>query len=527
VALAAFAFVVLGSQLGWAESVAVKVVDAGGDIMFVEPGEAAGLRLGTRVSIGKDTFVVVELNAKTAAIRPETGQTANAAIGAAGTAEVTPRPAAREPEAFREQWPAVVAPIVGNRPTASNGPRADVVSRITIVASAFGAIGDESRASGEARVIATFDGLGGRPLGLDLDVAGRGYSVGWNRQENEPVFVRAAQLRYGNAFAIGRLRYAATSIGMLDGARVAAHTGDLELAAFGGFVPDPLSGEPETSTRFGTEIVWNAERAGWQSRIALAATGSTFDGKLDERRLSLAASAGHGRLWLDGWAEAQQFAKDNPFGAPSVQLTGAGASVTWRSPKAHAGFGVTYFRPEQSLRLAAVLPPEWLCARDASEACVGGDQWIAATASGGLRGPAWSVDAVVSGGRTDGISIGTQSDPLAVGGGGDGSAYLRGEIRASDWRFFVAPAAGKTAFASWAAVELGAGVTTSRVDASLAYRPERLEDGPADHVTLHSIVGELRTQVSPRVDLALVALATFGHDRDLLAGLATVVWRAR
>jgi len=235
---------------------------------------------------------------------------------------------------------------------------------------------------------------------------------------------------------------------------------------------------------------------------------------------SVAGSAAHDRVWLDGWAEAQTFASDNPFGAASVELVGAGAGTSWRTRDAHAGLGVTFLTPERSLRLAAALPPAWLCERDRTAMCVGGDRWIAATASAGLRRARWALDAVVSLGQTSQL---TDAETAT-----DVSGYLRGEVAAGDHvRIFGAPSAGRNAFSEWVAMEVGAGIASERVDAMLSYRPELLTDGPFDRVTLHGLTGELRVAASPAVDLALVTLATLGEDRTMLAGLVTIVWRAR
>ena len=159
------------------------------------------------------------------------------------------------------------------------------------------------------------------------------------------MFVRAAQLRYGDAadprLALGRLRYAASSVGMLDGGRASARVGAVEVAAFGGLVPDPLSGKPDTgASRFGGEVVYDAAAAAWQPRLAVTAHGSTWDGELDERRLSVVTSASREALRLDGWAELQAFPSDNPFDAGAVELTGAGATAQWRKRGRHLGVDV-------------------------------------------------------------------------------------------------------------------------------------------------------------------------------------------
>ena len=68
-------------------------------------------------------------------------------------------------------------------------------------------------AQAEARVVTSFDVLQDRPFAVDADVAVRAFGDGYNASDRTPLFVRAAQLRYGDAFdptlALGRLRWAA------------------------------------------------------------------------------------------------------------------------------------------------------------------------------------------------------------------------------------------------------------------------------------------------------------------------------
>ncbi|MEO8699444.1 MAG: hypothetical protein ABI867_05345 [Kofleriaceae bacterium] len=524
----ALAALVVWTGVAHAQPVAVKVTELVGDATYIEPGEEAGLRIGTRVTIDHATFVVVAVNAKTAAIGTQTGQLETTFVGATGTAEIVARPLPQPASAYREQWPPYPS-RTAERVAAGTVERdpAPPATRVTVIGSGFiAANASETRGSGEARVIAAWDR---DRLGLDVDAAWRGYSAGWNREEREPVFVRAAQLRYGRVLAVGRLRYAASMLGMLDGARVATTADDFEIAAFGGLVPDALSSEPDVhATRFGTEAVWDGKRAPWQPRVALAIHGSTFEGKLDERRAVIAGSASEGRTWVDAWAEAQQFPGGNPFGAKAVELVGAGASIAWRGRVLRAGLGATFLRPERSLRLASVLPPEWQCSLDAAGQCAGGDYWMQTTATVGVRGEVWSVDAIFTLGQTRGLSIGSQADPVALGTVGDRSVYLRSEYRGSSRvRYFVAPAAGHTAFADWFGVETGVGFTLPKVDLSIAYRPERLDDGPEDRTTLHSAIVEVHASASSTIDLGAQVLGTLGDDRNALAALASVIWRVR
>jgi hypothetical protein len=539
--------VLLAAGSAVAEPVAVKVVDVAGGAVYVSPGRAAGIVPGTRIRLHGVEAVVVEVTEKTAMVRLDS---ARVAVGDPGTAEVTPGAAStirrldppRPPEAFTGQWRDPVLPASqqhpGDVPLGAAGQAG--TAHVTVIGHAYAAVaGPASAADAEARVIAGFDVLRDRPLAADLDVAGRWFKDGYDRTTHTPVFVRAAQLRYGDPsdprLAIGRIRSAAASVGMLDGGRASARSGAIEVAAFGGVVPDPLSGKPDTSAaRFGGELTYDDPDAAWQPRIAAAAHGSTWNGALDERRLSLEASAGRGALWLDGWGELEGFAAGNPWGAGSVELTGAGATAQWRRHGSYAGVDVTFLRPERSLRLAASLPPEWLCTlvppagatgpAAAADTCASGAWWGSATASFGTRTPRWGLDGVV-----------TLGDSRGQYRGLDRSAYVHGELRAGGARLVAGVAAGQSSFASWTAGELGAAYGSStatrggpghRYDLALTYRPELLDyvasTGPQ---LLHSVIADARVALSTAFDLALSAIATTGADRDALALLATFVWR--
>ena len=539
-AAAVAALAVLGIALAAgpaaAGPVAVKVVDLAGGAAYVSPGRAAGLVPGTRIRIRGVELVVVEVTESTAMVQLGA---ARIALGDAGTADVVPGAAPavkrlaapRPPQAFTGQWSDPVPPAIAQRPRpiplgAAGGSGASRRARVAVIGHAYGAAARQlSSGDAETRVIASFEPIADRPFAADLDVAGRWFSGGYDRRTHTPVLVRAAELRYGDAadpaLALGRLRFAATAVGMLDGGRASARIGGFEVAAFGGLVPDPLSGKPDTgASRFGAELRYDAADAAWQPQLSLTVHGSTWDGQLDERRLSIAASADRGAWWLDGWADAEAFAADNPWGARSIELTGAGASAQWRRRGDHAGVDLTFLRPERSLRLAAALPPEWLCTLvprgPSPETCETGDWWGSATASAGTRTARWSLDA----GATLGDSHGQYS-------GLDRSGYARGELRLGTARLAAGLAGGQASFASWTAGELGAGYAPTRaVDVALSYRPELLDyaasTGPA---LLHSVIADARFAISAALDLALSATATAGSDRDALALLATFAWR--
>jgi hypothetical protein len=525
--------VLLMSASAAADPIAVKVVDVAGGAAYLSLGRAAGIVPGTKVRLRGIEVVVVESTEKTAMVRIDT---VRIEIGDPGTADVTPGATSavkrldkpRSPDAFTGQWSDPVLPATQQtpKPVPLGATLETADKHVTVVGHAYAATGSGGSAGDiEGRVIAGFDRLIDRPLAADLDVAARLFSDGFDARTHTPIFVRAAQLRYGAAgdpqLAIGRLRYAAASVGMLDGGRASARIGSIELAAFGGLVPDPLSGKPGTgAARFGGEFAYDLADAAWQPRVSIAAHGSTWDGKLDERRLSVAASAGRGALWFDGWAEAQGFASDNPWGASSVELTSAGATAEWREHGTHAGVDLTFLRPERSLRLAVLLPPEWLCTLvpqpGAADRCTGGDWWGSATVSFGTRTARWALDAVGSLGDSHGQYRGL-----------DSSGYLRGELVTGPARLVAGLAGGNASFASWTAGEFGALYAPSHeLDLALTYRPELLDYAAATSPQfLHSVIADARLVISAALDLALSAIGTTGADRDTFALLATFVWR--
>ena len=524
--------VIASARPAAADHLTVTVVDVAGGMAYVDKGSKDGVVRGTRITFGKAVLVTVEVTETSAVV--ELG-TLNLAIGAKGTAVVTPGaselkvlPKPRPPEAFRDQWPAAEMPSATQDPKlvalGAGGPRGR--TSVTVIGRGFAAADkDRYDAAGEARLIASFKLMTERPLAADVDVAGRAYREGANSKERVPLFVRAAQIRYGDAnnprVALGRLRYAASSIGMLDGVRAAAHLSRIELAAFGGLVPDPVSGKPETSaSRFGVEAVFDDDSR-WRPRVAVTAYGSTWEGELDEKRLAVSASANHGALWLDGWGEAQAFSSDNPWNAKSVEVTGAGATASWRNRGKHVAADITYLRPERSLRLAAALPPEWLCTQQpqigaVSEECTGGDSWASGSLSAGMRGARWSVDAIGAIGRTNGVEITY-----------DTSGFLLGEVRFGPQRLFAGASAGRASFARWTAGQVGMGfVMSRRLDIAASYRPELLDYVAAtEPMLMHAAVLDLHYAATANLDLAVSAVGTTGADRDVLAILSTIIWR--
>ncbi len=518
-----------------ADKLAVEVIEVAGEQAYVQPGEAAGLTIGAEIKLGKRSFKVVGVTRDAAAIALD-GATLK--VGARGVANVTPgatvvveqRPTPAGLDTYRAQWPTAARPADAQTPTPVplGSGRPPGALQFTGWASGLGVVAGQrdTLVAGEIGARASYQPWRERPLAADVDVAARLSSAGRGGART-PLQVRAAQLRWGSAddprVAIGRLRWASTSTGMLDGARVAARFGTVELAGFGGLVPDAATGGVEPSaTRFGAELVYDDARGAWQPRVAVEVHGSTWNGAVDERRLAIDAEAHHGNLTLDSYAEAQAFAADNPWGAKAVELVGAGAGLRWRRRGSHAGLDASIARPERSLRLDAALPADWLCVREpgvagADEACQGGDLWADATVSAGLLRPRWSVDAGLSAGTTHGDGVST-----------DASAFALGSLRVLPMggRLELGAAGGRAAFLDWAAGDVGVVLApTRRLGAALRYRAERrVYTGALQPLLAHALLGDVRWAHGPTLDVAVTAGVITG-DLDALTLLTTVSWR--
>ncbi|HTM19381.1 MAG TPA: hypothetical protein VL172_02700, partial [Kofleriaceae bacterium] len=341
-----------------------------------------------------------------------------------------------------------------------------------------------------------------------------------------PVRVRELRLRWGGEAdpmaAAGRLRWAGVALGPLDGVRVSAPVGrGLRVAGFGGLVPDPIDGRPDTrAARFGAEVVLDRPAAPWQPRLSLSALGSTWEGALDERRALATADVARGRLRAAAFAEVSGFTRDNPWGARRVELTAAGFDAGARGPGWRVNAGLGLRQPERSLMLAALLPPEWLCtttpvAGAAAEPCAGQhENRLTATLGGGLQRGRLSVDAGAS-------VIGD------LGTGADLSGFAGARWLAGARRLELGVEAGHLAFLDWGALRLGAGAQLGDdLDATAYYRPALLQYRAALSTWVeHRAGGELTWARPGGLDLTATLEAVTGGDVDAVLLLWTATWR--
>ncbi|MGE0784481.1 MAG: hypothetical protein AB7S26_02255 [Sandaracinaceae bacterium] len=366
-------------------AIAVTVTDVAAGGAYVSPGSTGGLHVGAEVDIDRRTYRVVGITASHARI-----DTADhpVEVGARGNARVRPASADGGPERLEEPTP--LSEFEGawtdaTRPAASQSPEPvplggalqtarqlvlDVSTRGYAFIPTRGS--DDAIGRAELRVRVHAQPWTDLPLTLDADASvqlwlGDSLQGGPGSQSRPYLRVRELQIAYGNQedfyASLGRLRYAASTLGQLDGIRVQSpQFAGITIAGFGGFVPDPQSGLPAFDVgRFGLEATFRDFESELRPMISLVGHGSVFNGEIDERRLSAAFHLYPGQSHIGGYAELSAFDTDNPWGLDEVVLTAASLDTTLRFDWFRVGLRGSMRMPERSKWLAASYPSSFLC----------------------------------------------------------------------------------------------------------------------------------------------------------------------
>lgn len=398
--------------------VTLTVVDVAAGRAYLTPGESSGVTRGSELVVGRQHFRVVGTTASYVVV--ELG-TQTLALGAqarlAGVGEVVEESAptvhvgnAEPLTAYTGQWPDAVHPAETQQPDpvalgrAGGDDRFDVSFSTTasVVAPIDGDRDPIFRGDLRARVYAQpFDGLalwvrgdvaGQLWLANDLDQRQGGDARPWLR-------VRELAVGYGSETgsdfygALGRLRYAATGLGQLDGLRIRTPSlAGVTVGAFGGFVPDPRSGLPDFETqRFGVELAYRDLTSEWRPQVSLVAHGSLFHGTFDERRLNAQLQLFPGPVRIGGAVELSLHDPDNAWHVGELEVSSANVDTSIRVDDFDIGVRLDMRRPERSLWLASLLPRTWLCtvtpmAGNVDEPCSGtDDSRYAASLDTGVR----------------------------------------------------------------------------------------------------------------------------------------------
>lgn len=553
-----------GQDSGESRMLTVRVVEVAGGRAFIEPGEEAGLRAGQEVRFRKRRFRIAGVT-RTGAVIDADAKPGRAGLreGERGQARVRVRQAAQglEPPppltVFRNQWGEATRPASKQNPKAvplGAGMGASGRYRLVMqggVASILPLGEDPARPGRSQANSMTRLSLGASlraqpwqetPFGFDADVAlstwlGNGLGTGLGADSRPLVRVRELRLRYGDALepmaGLGRLRYAASTVGLLDGVRVQTPAyGNWRVAGFGGFVPDVLSGRPAfDAARFGVETTYHDAASAWRTLVNVVAQGSLFDGALDERRLSSYLRMFRGPLAVMAHGELSMFDEDNPWGARRVQLTAAGVNAAVRVGPVRANARFDVRTPERSYWLASLLPQSWLCTarplpppnpadpNPTVEPCNGNSDMrrMGAVDIGYERGQV----AVTAGVAAVGVSSGEDFESVSV------FADARALEVLGSGRMEVGVLSSRGAFLDTVATRVSGGTEVSDgVDVSLYYRPALLRyQAAAEDIFEHRFGADVLYTPRPVLDLALTLEGAAGADAAGVGVFATAVWR--
>jgi hypothetical protein len=555
---AALALVALGVLEGGASvcaqdqrRVPVEVVDAAADAVYVQPGSEAGLHRGAIVRIGERRFEVRAVTRQYGVV--DVGER-RVPLGARGTAVVRAEraetgqrlPAPRPLAAFRGQWPDATMPATEQRPDfvplgESLAERKLDLALSTTVAMAIPYLGGGTGVGyGDLRARVHAEPFDDLPIAFDADAAvqlwvASNLDARSGRESAPYVRVRELSAAYGEDAgffaALGRLRYAAATIGQLDGARVQspAFGGGFTIGAFGGFLPDPLEGKPVfDAARFGLEAAYRAPEHELAPMVHLVGSGSTFGGALDERRVAGVVQLFPGESRIGGHFEVSFFDPDNPWDAGEVELSAAGIDGTLRLGPFHLGARGDMRRPERSFWLASYLPASFLCARtpgapstpSANETCA--SQFEPRYLGALDTGLTLEHFAVAAGGTI--IYVGEQDDLDQLGGWLSVRGIRLFDIARAELTGMVATGLFLETFAL--RLDVGAEVLKDVLDVSVHYRPAITRyRADVDRYVEHMVGGAIRVSPLPELDVTLDVELLESRDAHAFLGLVGVTFR--
>jgi hypothetical protein len=298
-------------------------------------------------------------------------------------------------------------------------------------------------------------------------------------------------------------------------------------------LPDPLQGSLSTeSQRFGVELGYSRPEAALRPEGALVVHGSTYDGRLDERRISGVFSVYPGTSRAGAHFEVSGFDKSNPWGVKPLELTAAGADGAVRFGAWEVGGRVDMHQQERSRYLAAYLPPSYFCARVPGPATAPGSP-----PSPDVCDPQASTlyQLAVDAGLTTehfAMFVSALSSNSFIGSAPSQKglfANMRVLHIARMLRLESSGAASTGSYMDMFSATIGPGVSAfgDRLDASLYVRRTLLEYsvGPTLHM---NAIGAYATLL-PGNDLvlSLQGEATGGDDADAVMGALVLVWRPR
>lgn len=543
-----FWFALSGGSVG-AESrrrVSVKVVDIAGGRAYLSPGEAAGVSIGSVVTIRDRRYRVVGATGKHAVVDMK-GRELRVGMSGRAQAKVQRSAAASLPKprplsAYEDQWPEVVLPYTTQEseyvPLGSWSDKKQIELAVSANVGGTLALGDSGsfgRASLRTRLHAEpFE----QPVFFDVDFAVQSWFGGniANRpgSSSRPVVaVRELQFGYGTAqspqVGLGRLPFVAVGVGQLDGLRVRSPSwAGFSIGAFGGTVPDPLDNRPTIdTTRFGVQLAYQNESLDSQPFVGLSLHASTFTGDIDERRLNAEFDVFPGSGRVAGHFELSLHDANNVWQAPRVEVSAAGLDASVRVGLFEIAGRFDMRLPERSAWLTSYLPLGYLCNTVPDPTSSAGDEVVCLNSDdaryfGGLDASfRFSRLVLHAGANLVHSEAADQFEQIA--------GYLQARVlRIADIAWAdVSLAAYARSFVSDYAARLGAGVDIRRVGEVSAYYRISLNQYTAapSNWLQHSAGGILYLSLAHNLDLGLRVDGIFGEDVSVLVLGSNLTWR--
>lgn len=367
--------------------IVVTVVDISANLVFIEPGESDGLTQGAWVNFGGNRYKIEQTTSESAVIKAAPGLLRMGDEGIVQSvvsenddaqkplrAETSSSDFVSSSVPASEQTPTFV-PLSGGSDIATSRSAQQLMISAGVTVTAPTALGIGPIVRSEVRGRGHFEPLSGSPLHVDIDAAVQKWSgrdIATASDSRPLLRVYQAEIGYGSpdmlGASLGRLRYAASTLGALDGVRVQTggvamgQTSKLHLSAFGGMVPDPASNAVSSkATRFGAEAMFQDLDQDWTPTATLVAHGSLYQGQIDERRINGSFYLYPERGRLGGFFEVDFFDQNNPWQAPTTDLAAGGIDASWLFGNLSLGLRADMRKPERSRWLASYFPQGYFC----------------------------------------------------------------------------------------------------------------------------------------------------------------------
>ncbi len=532
-------------------SIDVAVVQVAGTQAYVQPGESGGVHRGAKVTINGREYPVVQATASFAVIEvgdqpPHEQDKGRSTVVGEEAEKPAELPPPRPVTTWEHAWPEAAAPASTQTPRfvplggQERNRQLDV--SLALLVGGIVPLGQRGAGISETELNARIHAEPfAAPAAFDVDASFLGWlaadlSSRAGSSARPLLWVRQATFSYGSGGwlgSVGRMRYAAATLGTLDGARVQAPLGSgFSMGAFGGFLPNPLGGEPSLDAqRFGVETTYSRPDLDLRPEAALVLHGSTFNGSLDERRASGVFALYPGLARLSGHFEVSNFDPNNPWKAKSIELTAAGVDASVRKGIFELGGRFDIQQPIRSRWLASFLPASWFCrtvpaagAPPNPEPCDGSVSTIAVgTVDTGIDVDHFSV---VVGGTTTGDLTQTGGAPHIYGGFATGRVLRIAKILRLD----ASGSYSKSTYIDMFAASGGPGLTLfdDNLDMSVYYRHASLQYRAfPTTLTQEGIGGAFMLFPTSVLLFTLQGEAVTGSDVQALLLFGSVVWHPR